>query len=302
MEIIAKASKVMREGLEWDHVDEPGIAMIIDDASALHEDFSTNFQNLAVHWQRLTGLAHAGVPYRVYLWEDLMLEKFPDHRLFYFPNLFEVTGRKLAVLRERVLGRNRVVLWGPGTGITGGAEGASSVTGMGMTLLEESSARRVVVTQFDHPMTSGLQGSVVYGDSLSYGPILLPTGRDEGTIELGSVLTARGVNLPGLAVREMEGDLGKWSSVFSAAVPVPADLLRGMARHAGAHVYSDNGDVILASRHLLAVHTTRAGRHSIPLPRRCRVRDLIGCTDFPEQVDRIDFDAASPDTRFYFLT
>lgn len=283
MKVVAQIAPVLRRSLEWEHADVPGIAMVIDDRSALHEDFTSAFQNLAVMWQRLTGLAHCGVPYRVYLWEDL--PNIPDHRLFIFPNLFHVDEERLALLKKYVCGKKRVVLWGPGTGITGGAE---RVTGMPMTILNESFSRRVVLTRGDHPITARL-GALSYGDSTAYGPILLPEGNEQG-----SVLTSRGVNRPGLAIREM----GDWTSVFTAAVPVPAELIREMARHAGAHVYSEDGDVIFASQEFLGVHSARSGQHRIQLPGRRPVFDLVQGTSLPA-TDRLTWDSAGPETRLF---
>lgn len=298
METIRKIVPVARQSLEWEHADVPGIAMIVDDRSALHEDLSSDFQNLAVMWQRLTGLAHAGVPFRTYLWEDLLADNFPDHRLFVFPNLFLMNEERLRVLQTRVCRDGRVVLWGPGTAITDGkalgAEWATKVTGMPMGLLNECYARRVALTRYDHPITSRLRDPVSYGDSTPYGPILLPEC-DENVSEQGIVLTSRGVNRPGLAIREM----GNWTSVFTAAVPVPAPLLREMARHGGAHVYSETNDVIMASRSFLGVHAVRRGKCAVRLPSRTPVWDAATGERISPSTDQIEFDVSRPVTRIF---
>ena len=300
MNVIQKIAPVLRRSLDWKHTDVPGIAMIVDDRAALHEDFSVDFQNLAVMWQRLTGLAHAGVPYRMYLWEDLLANNLPDHRLFVFPNLFLMNEERLAILKERVCRNGRVVLWGPGTAITDGnklsAEWASRVTGMPMTLLNESYSRRVTLTRYDHPITARLRGAIAYGDSAPYGPILLPDC-DPSVSEQGSVLTTRGVNRPGLAIK----DMGEWTSVFTAAVPVPADLLREMARHAGAHVYSEENDVIMASKEFLGVHSVRPGRRIIKLPSLTPVWDVTEGSQISKGTDQIELDIVAPQTKLFLL-
>ena len=300
MKVIEQIAPVLRRSIEWEHADVPGVAMIVDDRAALQEDFSCDFQNLAVMWQRLTGLAHCGVPYRIYLWEDLLADNLPDHRLFIFPNLFLMNEERLAMLRRRVCRNGRVVLWGPGTGITDGtklsAEWASRVTGMPMALLDESFARRVVLTRFDHPITTRLRGSISYGDSAAYGPILLPE-RHPSLSEQGIVLTSRGVNRPGFVIK----DMGDWTSVFTAAAPVPADLIREMARHAGAHVYSEESDVILASRNFLAVHSVRSGQRTIQLPSPAAVWDIIANTAVSSSTEHIDLIVEAPQTRLFHL-
>ncbi len=304
MEVIKSAVPVIRASVNLPHEDVPGIAVIIDDRSGLDEDFSANFQNLAVMWQRLTGLAKAGVPYRVYLWGDLLSENFPEHRLFLFPNLFRMNEERLEILRRRVFGKGRVVLWGPGTGITDGCqlgtEWATRVTGMPMTLFHENYARRVVLTRHDHPITENLRGSIAYGDSTCYGPILLPEF-DPTVSEQGIVLTSRGINRPGLAIKEMGKDEGRWTSVFTAAVPVPADLIREMARHAGAHIYSEENDVIMASRRFLAVHSVRGGKRTIRLPQISEVRDAISGELISAATDGIELEVTPPQTRLFMI-
>ena len=301
MDVIRAVGATVRRSLEWEHAEVPGIAVVIDDRAALQEDVSADFQNLAVIWQRLTGLGQTGVPYRIYLWEDLLAGNFPDHRLFIFPNLFRMDQERFDILQKRVCRDGRVVLWGPGTGITDGqrlgAEWASRVTGMPMTLLNETYSRRVSLTRFDHPITARLHGSVSFGDSAAYGPILLPQS-GLGGVEQGTVLTTRGVNRPGFAIKEM----GNWTSVFTAAVPVPADLIREMARHAGAHVYTEENDVVFASKNFLAVHSVRGGSRTIKLPQPSPVWDAVTGQRISEWADRIELNITPPQTRLFLLT
>ena len=301
-EVLGRIAPVLRRSLEWEHAEVPGIAVVLDDRAALDEDFSADFQNLAVIQQRLTGLSQCGVPYRVYLWEDLPL--LPEHRLVLFPNLFRMDEQRLRLLEETVCRDGRTILWGPGTGISDGerlgAHWASRVTGMPMTFLPESYARRVVLTAFDHPVTRRLEGSLSYGDSLAYGPLLLPEYHPEVSVQ-GTVLTTRGVHRPGLAIREMEREGHRWRSIFTAAVPLPAALLREMARGAGAHVYSESNDVILASRRILCIHATRGGTRTIRLPERTPVWDLMAGCLLAEETDRLELTFHPPQTRLFYL-
>lgn len=304
VETIRSIVPVMRRSLEWEHIEIPSVAMIIDDRAALWEDLSADFQNLSVMWQRLTGLAHIGAPYRIYLWEDLAAGRIPDHRFFIFPNLFYMDETREAVLRERVCRNGHVVLWGPSTGITDGKslsdEWATRITGMPMTLLHENWSRRVALTRFDHPITRNLHGAISYGDSMPYGPILVPE-RDPSVSEQGIALTTRGINRPGLVIKEFGKGDGRWTSIFSVAAPLPANLLREMARHAGAHIYSEENDVILASRNFLAVHSVRGGRRTIRLPQLSSVRDAVTGKEISPSTDVINLDIQPPQTRLFLL-
>ena len=304
MQTIREILPIVERCLLEPHKDVPGIAVIIDDSSGLEDDFSSDFQNAAVIWQRLAGLGSCGVPFRTYLFEDLARDDFPEHRLFLFPNLYRVDDSRRKLLEQKVLRDGRVVLWGPATAMMGPngpeAAAASDLTRIPMSLLDASYPRRVALTTFDHPATQRLSGSLVYGDSAAYGPILLPEWTESVSVE-GVILTARGVNRPGLVIKEVGENEARWTSVFTAAVPVPANLIRELARHAGAHVYSESNDVILASQEFLGIHSVRQGPTTIHLPRSFVLEDLISGERSQTPVDSLQFETCGPQTRFYRL-
>jgi hypothetical protein len=293
--VIARQREVLRQAAEWPHETPAGIAVILDDEAVLETNGDGRFFNEAIMWDTKMGLARCGVPYRLYLFDDLSLDEFPEHRVFYFPNLFRVSEERLAVLREKVFGGGRVVLWGPGSGISDGRrrgpDSASRLTGFSFDWLEANYPRRVLVTDFAHPLTAEMDEGAILGGPLAYGPVLLPTdGRP-----LGSAWTKQGRNAAGLAVKEMNG----WLSVFTTAIPIPAALWRGCARAAGAHVYADSHDVLMADSSVVAMHSIRSGRKRIRLPRAGRVTDVIADRETAARADAIEFDLDAPDTRVF---
>ncbi len=58
----------------------------------------------------------------------------------------------------------------------------------------------------------------------------------------------------------------EWTSVYLASPDIPAPVLRGIARHAGVHLYSEDGDVLYATPELLSVHTVSGGKRTFRLP------------------------------------
>ena len=117
---IARQVQAMRESVTWKHETVPGIAMIIDDTAVLETNGCGAIVNDAIMWEAKMGLARCGVPFRIYLLDDLKLPTFPQHRLFYFPNLYKIDAERLALLREKVFRDGNVVLFGPGSGISDG--------------------------------------------------------------------------------------------------------------------------------------------------------------------------------------
>jgi hypothetical protein len=90
------------------------------------------------------------------------------------------------------------------------------------------------------------------------------------------VVTTLGRCKPGFVIKEMRD----WTSIWLAAPQIPAPVLRGIARHAGVHLYSDAGDVLHATPELLSVHTTGGGPRTFALPRQAEVvYDLFDCRE-----------------------
>ena len=305
-EVIAPQVRALRQSLEWDHATEPGIAVIIDDSAALDADPRGNYLNEAVLWEVRQGLARCGVPHRIHLLDDLARPDFPPHRVFWFPNLFRCDARKRALLEKVVMRDGRVAVWGPASGISDGtrasAASAGDLTGFKFELISANQPRRVLVSDFTHPATAGVDAGAVFGGPLAYGPVLVPLdGR-----RLGEAWIHRGLVRSGLSVIEFGrgAGLGKgaddWASVFTTAHGLPADLWRGLARWAGAHVWCESNDVLVADHSVVALHTLKPGPRVIHLPCRGDVVDVLTDKPHAQDTERIEWTApAGPDTRVF---
>jgi hypothetical protein len=281
----------------------------------LEEDFTIDYQYLAVIHQRLFGLSRCGVPYRLHLLEDLLRDDFPAcHKLFLFPNLFKITPERLALLRRKVLCNGNVAVFGPASGLSNGRElsaaGASELTGIPLELVRKESPRFVTLDRFDHPLTRSLP-RIDYGDSFAYGPILAPTGHPDVT-RLGGIQWPVALDGAGLVIREFgrgaagngragARGAGDYASVFSCAVPLPDLLLRELARYSGTHVYSETDDVVFADSCTLAVHAVRPGARRLRLPAPTPVWDLIESRKLGERMTAIEFNVTPPETRLFYL-
>ncbi|MHC4884393.1 MAG: hypothetical protein ACYTGH_04835 [Planctomycetota bacterium] len=292
-EVIAPQVRAIRQALEWEHADEPGIAVIIDDSAALDADARGNYLNEAVMWEVRNGLARCGVPHRIYLLDDLALEKFPAHRVYWFP----------VVMRD-----GRIAVWGPASGISDGAKAsavaAEELTGFRMELIPSNLPRRVLVSDFSHPATQGVDAGAFYGGALAYGPTIVPLDGQR----LGEALLHRGLARAGLAAKEFGRGAGQgrgpgdWASVFTIAHGLPADFWRGLARWAGAHVWCESNDVLMADRSVVALHTLKGGPRTLHLPRRSKVWDVLTDQVLANDTDTIDWLAPDgPDTRVFHL-
>lgn len=312
-DLIVCQADIMRHSLDWKHETMPGIAMILDDSSALETSGAGNFLNEAVMWEQKMGMARCGIPHRIYLFEDLERDSFPGHRVYYFPNLFRVDEKRLELLRKKVFRDGAVVVWGPGSGIsdgeTIGVESARKLTGFTFTLLPSNAPRRILVSNFDHPVTRGMSAATILGGPLAYGPVLMP----KDGLELGLAWAKGGFNHIGLAVKDFgkgaalspagiasrgEGD---YSALFTTAVNLPAEFWRNTARWAGAHVWCESDDVLMADSSLVALHSIKSERKRIMLPGKCTVTDLATGKMIAKRTDELVFELKAPETRVFLM-
>jgi len=201
--------RILDASTAWPHQEtEHTICLVLDDSSPMHENGTAGYQQIACLWQRHLGLAHCGVPYRVYLFSDLEVAEMPRYRSYLFPNLFEMNEERYALLRRTALRDGQLAIFGPATGITDGrqltAEWISLLLDVEFELVRKSSPRRVLV-HGTHPITEAMPACTTYGDSYPYGPILVPTRaavNAGGFTMLGSAVAIWDINKPGLLLRE----------------------------------------------------------------------------------------------------
>jgi len=292
------------------------ICLVVDDESPLYEDFSSGYQYLAVFRQIEEGLALAGVPYRVHLLSDLARPDFPDYKCYLFPNLFKVDAEVEALLKAKVLRHGHVAIFGPATGITDGktlsADAASRLFGVPMALEPVTTTRRVMLQHHGHPITAGLPAMTIT-DSYAYGPLLVPKAQvlpgDAGVTALGAGFYYYFFDRPGPFVRDAgrggaeKGGKGAedYAVVFAPAVPLPPEFLRACARYAGCHLWTDRNAVVYASNNIVALHSAAAGPHTLRLPRRSAVWDLMTGKKLSSGTKTLTLTDEAPFTRILYL-
>lgn len=300
-QIIARQVEVCRESVNWKHEDVPAIAIILDDEAVLETNGNGQIFNEQVLWNLKLGLVRCGVPYRVYGFDDLGLENFPRHKLFYFPNLYRADAARLALLKRTILRDGNVVVWGPGSGISDGerigVESAATLTDFEFSMLEINHPRRALVSDFAHPITRNLPADTILGSALAFGPVIFPTdGR-----ELARAWTNGGRDLSGLSVKSVDNAGEQWHSVFSTVNQLPADLWRNLARFSGTHVYCESNDIVLANSNLVALHSIQSGHKRLELPDKCEVFDVVSGERIGQEMRAIEFELQAPQTRVFRL-
>ena len=81
----------------------------------------------------------------------------------------------------------------------------------------------------------------------------------------------QGSGLPSIAAR----NFGNWRSVFVGDPVLPLELLRGICRYAGVHLYASAGeDVITIGNGWITVHASRDGQRTLRLPTSQAIYDM----------------------------
>lgn len=81
---------------------------------------------------------------------------------------------------------------------------------------------------------------------------------------------------------------------------MPADVLRGLAREAGVHIYCEAEEPLYANDRLIALHTITGGPRTIVLPKKCRrVTEVFSGRVVAENSDRFEDRLAPPCTVLY---
>ena len=82
---------------------------------------------------------------------------------------------------------------------------------------------------------------------------------------------------------------------------IPAAVLRGIARHAGVHLYSEAGDVLYATPTLLSAHTVSGGPRTFALPQRAEVvYDLLAAREVARDTAAFNVELEPASTALWF--
>jgi hypothetical protein len=254
------------------------VAVFLDDESYAYEANRNDLDLPLIAHQRVVTLNRFGAPHDLYLLTDLLEERLPDYKLYIFLNSFHLNNQRRRKLHE-ILGRGgRTALWfyAPGYINSDAPEplhraNMTDLTGFSFGQGGSYWSPFMHVTDFRHPITHGVAQDLFWGTNRSIAPIFHLA--DAEARVLGEVVYGLGRCQPGLGIKPYQpaGAAQPFSSVYVATPTVPPAVLRGIARHAGAHLYNDQGDVLYATPSLLSVHTVAGGPRTFALPKPVEV-------------------------------
>jgi len=253
-------------------------------------------------------LGRCGAPYDVLL--SSQMESARPYRMYILPFVYGPTEAERVRLR-RLYGPGRTFLWlhAPGLITSAGpsAEAASRLTGIRLEMREIGGPVHVTLLPAALRRWPHLPEDLRYGTLGRIAPVLEVTDPAAEVLGIGratslDVLDGRywprstwqGV---GLAEKRVDGA----RVLFSTTGPVPACLLREIAREAGVHIWTERGDYVTASEGLVALHAAYDGRHVLHLPHRTDVREAFTGRLVGRNTTRIDCDLPPGRTRVWLF-
>ncbi len=254
----------------------PQVAMVTDERSFLYLRNSNEVSAQSVCYQRRQ-FNTMGCPVGLYLMDDVIDGRLPDSvRLVVFLNAWRVTAEQRAALHQRLATGRRTAAWLYAPGYLDQRADASQIgrlTGIEVRLATAPKTSQVVLPASPAAPLSRLTGGHRFGVGFRPTPLfavpeqggVVPLGRYDGTTDCALALR-RGTD---------------WTSVFCGGLQLSAEVLRELARDAGAHIWCESNDVVSGNGAFVSIHATTAGAKTLVLPRAAALRDLYAGAVLP---------------------
>jgi hypothetical protein len=238
------------------------VAVVIDAESSFYRSTLNNFD--IPNWRnRAWGLARMGAPVDFVLLSDLLEGQARPYKLYFMLNTFHLSAVDRGTLKGLLRRDGIVTLWMYAPGFADerlAVEHCQDATGIRLRMTERQWGANIHLSNFTHPLTRTLPTTTTWGTDMRLGPLF--TVSDPEATTLGTVVINQGRCEPGFVLREF----GDWASIYSAAPNLPPGVLREIARYAGVHLFCESEDVVYADHNYVAIHTLRAGTHTLRLP------------------------------------
>jgi len=289
--------------LNLDRSPSAEIAVLLDDESFFYENVLNELDLPLIFQQRLWGLPKVGAPADYYLLQDFLEGRLrrPEgrgYKLYVFLNPFRLDEGRREALASELRRDGQVALWIYAPGYIKdepGLEHMTELTGFRFEKGEHAWGPLMHIRDFEHPITAGLSQDLFWGTNSRLGPVFHL--EDPEAQVLGQVVYSQGRCRPGFGVKEFSD----WTSVYVAAPNIPAPVLRGVARYAGVHLYSEAGDALYATPQLLGVHTVGGGERTFKLPGKVDAAyDLFERRMMARDADQVTVTLAPASTVLYY--
>jgi len=237
-------------------------------------------------------IARIGAPVDWVLASDLARPGL-DYKLLVMLSCVQYDEARLRAVRQ-LQERAATVLWcyAPGF-IADGSAGVAHMAALTGFRLQRLAAGPAVIN-----VTAPAQAGLAEMASLSFGA---PYALDPRFGVNDPAAEPLGVYRDGGQVALAAKTVGRSRSLYCGASVLPPELLRGLARAAGVHIYAADNDVVDANDSLVLLHTASAGDKTIALPCRADVVDVYSGVVLARDVPQFSLHEAAETTRLFYV-
>lgn len=298
---LKRLSLMGKEAVKWDRSSLAEVAFVCSEETPLFQSAMNGsllrFEMEGAHGLLLDGCTKkwglAGVPFDCYELHDLAHPDFPgeQYKLLIFVNCAKVS-EKAAQGIKRWQNGGRTLLWTFAAACLD-EDHFDPALGEGLVgiRLGCQKKRRVIHVEMGDNGSELTRGGAAlnFGAGTSVGPVFYAD--DSGAQVLG---TLREGGEAGFVFKEHDD----WNALYLSMISFGPQLLRNMAKFAGAHIWCESDDVIYANRSMLCLHSASSGNKRIQLPRVTTLTDLqSGVTQ--KDVSVVEFEMPAYRTRIW---
>ncbi|HNX33405.1 MAG TPA: hypothetical protein PKM57_02170 [Kiritimatiellia bacterium] len=261
-----------------------------------------------------------GAPVDYYELDDILASDAKRYKLYLMLNCFSLSDAERRLIEKRLRRRGAVLVWMFAPGVFNPdrvpeRDVAYTKDLLGFTLNSEAGQRRKLNMKLTEAGARAFEG---FDPQRAFGSFERPewvTDPASGAVKQ-QVPAAR--DLPERFYGSEEGEVlarfeeggqpamvrrctSKATDIWIGSVVAPADLLRGIARRAGCHLFCDADEIVYADKSFLAIHTRAAGERTFSLRRKADVVEVFSgdvlardATQFKDTIDACR-------TRLYFI-
>ena len=290
------------------------IAVVSDQESQIYGNYFANPTEL-----REKSLPFLGADHDFYELRDILRpEVFRRYKLIVFLNISALGEReRQGIEKMKSGGRSLVFLYNPGTvnlsyDRTGDLGDASALTSFRLKkqnakstwgkvkLRAQTENLRRELGVSDPELELGTRRKIASGELAAVDP---------GSLAAGTNLAAWAVDDPEAVPLAVSADGGirfavrkhpGWTAYYSASCSLPPGILRAIARKAGCHIVSPQGDVVFSRGGFFSVHTAFKGKHLLQFPSGDKALDCITGREYELDDGKLEMECDRGDTLLFY--
>lgn len=315
--LFTRQQQIAAEAMTLNRQKNSQIALIYDEES--YHVISQESNHQMVELLRNYELDIIGAPSDRYYHNDMADPNMPDYKLYIFVNTLYLTDAEREVIRKKLQRNHATALFLYGSGVINpdrepifSPEHITQLTGIRICQNDEVVSGKFKFTPEGDALSHGLDRWDIHGDfkrkmwaNASSYMNRIKTSRvnlypefyaqDDTACHAARLLET---GHPALSYKEADGFI----SIYCASKYLGADVLRGIARFAGCHLYVDSGeDVLYANRDYVVLHAAASGDKVIHLPQAASAFEVYEAQYYSQNSNTIRCHLRRGETKMFRL-